>query len=167
MPSPGFVCATNPNFYYVGDCGPSCARSMGTSERSGMLGSGSRRRPTGRSSRRHSASGSRSSAGHRASRSTLAQRSSPCSRRRSTCVTATTPIGVDVNNASIILCIACPERLPSTDYPAPTEVEARRSLPDLRTRTIILGGDAQTDTWGRVRSAHGRAANRLPATSSR
>lgn len=58
--------------------------------------------------------------------------------------------GVDVNNASIVLRIAYPERLPSTDYPAPTGVEARRSLPDLPTRTIILGGDAQTDAWGRV-----------------
>jgi beta-lactamase superfamily II metal-dependent hydrolase len=58
--------------------------------------------------------------------------------------------GVDVNNASIVLRIAYPERPPSTDYPAPAEVAARRALPDLPTRTIILGADAQTDAWGRV-----------------
>ena len=58
--------------------------------------------------------------------------------------------GVDVNNASIVLRVAYPERPPSTDFPAPAGVAARRSLPDLPTRTIILGGDAQTDAWGRV-----------------
>lgn len=58
--------------------------------------------------------------------------------------------GVDVNNASIVLRIAYPEQPPSTDYPSPSGVEARRALAKLPTRTIILGGDAQTDAWGRV-----------------
>lgn len=58
--------------------------------------------------------------------------------------------GVDVNNASIVLRVAYPERPPSTDYPAPSGVTARKSQPELPTRVMILGGDAQTDAWGRV-----------------
>lgn len=58
--------------------------------------------------------------------------------------------GVDVNNASIVLRVSYPERAPSTDYPRPSGVAARLALPRLPTRTVILGGDAQTDAWGRV-----------------
>lgn len=55
--------------------------------------------------------------------------------------------GIDVNNASIIL------RL---DYPARSFVDdtlARPGdtpAPDLKTRSVILGGDAQTDAWSKV-----------------
>ncbi|MBI2767355.1 MAG: hypothetical protein HYX53_15780 [Chloroflexi bacterium] len=55
--------------------------------------------------------------------------------------------GIDVNNASIVL------RL---DYPAPSFVEdvlAREGdaqAPEPKTRSVILGGDAQTDAWSRV-----------------
>lgn len=55
--------------------------------------------------------------------------------------------GVDPNNASIVLRLEYPYQAPSTEFPAaaaggPTEPP--------RTRSIILGGDAQTDAWSRV-----------------
>ncbi|MBA4169633.1 MAG: MBL fold metallo-hydrolase [Chloroflexi bacterium] len=55
--------------------------------------------------------------------------------------------GVDVNNSSIVLRISYPARRPSEDYPAKVG-----QLPDPppKGRTIILGGDAQTDAWGQV-----------------
>ena len=55
--------------------------------------------------------------------------------------------GIDVNNASIVL------RL---DYPSRSFVDdtlARAGdtpTPDLKTRSVILGGDAQTDAWSKV-----------------
>ena len=55
--------------------------------------------------------------------------------------------GVDVNNASIVLRIVYPTRPPSTDYPSTTGTPSPPSQPS---RTMILGGDAQTDAWGRV-----------------
>jgi beta-lactamase superfamily II metal-dependent hydrolase len=58
--------------------------------------------------------------------------------------------GVDANNASIVLRIAYPERPPNEDYPAEDEAEASLAAPSPPTRTLILGGDAQTDAWGRV-----------------
>jgi beta-lactamase superfamily II metal-dependent hydrolase len=56
--------------------------------------------------------------------------------------------GVDPNNASIVLRLEYPLLPPSSDYP-----EDGNGVPDddePRTRSIILGGDAQTDAWSRV-----------------
>jgi beta-lactamase superfamily II metal-dependent hydrolase len=55
--------------------------------------------------------------------------------------------GVDVNNASIVLRIVYPTHPPSADYP---ETSAAAKPPASKSRTMILGGDAQTDAWGRV-----------------
>lgn len=57
--------------------------------------------------------------------------------------------GVDPNNASIVLRLAYPEHPPSTGYPSPSDPTPGPDEP-LPTRTIILGGDAQTDAWGHV-----------------
>jgi beta-lactamase superfamily II metal-dependent hydrolase len=55
--------------------------------------------------------------------------------------------GVDVNNASIVLRVTYPVRPPSEDYPSsPADPQA----PIPKNRTMILGGDAQTDAWGQV-----------------
>ena len=58
--------------------------------------------------------------------------------------------GIDANNASIVLRVVYPDSPPSADYPQPSDGQARRTSPPARTRTVILGGDAQTDAWGRV-----------------
>jgi beta-lactamase superfamily II metal-dependent hydrolase len=59
--------------------------------------------------------------------------------------------GVDVNNASIVLRLTYPVALPSTDYPATTGDAAGQPPPPApASRTVILGGDAQTDAWGNV-----------------
>lgn len=55
--------------------------------------------------------------------------------------------GVDINNASIVLRIAYPVPEPAEDYPG-RDSEAPERL-DPR-RTVILGGDAQTDAWSSV-----------------
>jgi len=55
--------------------------------------------------------------------------------------------GVDVNNASIVLRVLYPTHPPSEDYP---ETSGSAAPPAKKSRTIILGGDAQTDAWGRV-----------------
>lgn len=55
--------------------------------------------------------------------------------------------GVDVNNASIVLKITYPVRPPSEEYP---KTEGQKPSGSLPSRTIILGGDAQTDAWGQV-----------------
>jgi beta-lactamase superfamily II metal-dependent hydrolase len=58
--------------------------------------------------------------------------------------------GVDINNASIVLRLAYPVPSPKLDYPArerigPSPLDGRE-----RQRTVILGGDAQTDAWSGV-----------------
>lgn len=55
--------------------------------------------------------------------------------------------GVDVNNASIAIRVTYPVLPPSEDYPA-NSTSARAERP--RSRTMVLGGDAQTDAWGQV-----------------
>lgn len=55
--------------------------------------------------------------------------------------------GVDVNNASIVLRVTYPVRPPSADYPSSAN-EPQAARP--KSRTVILGGDAQTDAWGQV-----------------
>lgn len=82
--------------------------------------------------------------------------------------------GVDANNASIVLRVAYPENPPSTDYPKPSDVEKRKSTKALLTRTLILGGDAQTDAWGRVmdefphfRNDEGNWARQISARTGR
>jgi len=55
--------------------------------------------------------------------------------------------GVDVNNASIVIRVTYPVRPPSADYPS-TVAETQVAVP--RSRTMILGGDAQTDAWSQV-----------------
>lgn len=60
--------------------------------------------------------------------------------------------GVDVNNASIVLRLEYPITPVRLDYPRVDEdddVIPETPLPT-RTRSIILGGDAQTDAWSRV-----------------
>jgi beta-lactamase superfamily II metal-dependent hydrolase len=54
--------------------------------------------------------------------------------------------GVDVNNASIVLRLVYPTHAPSADYPVSGQAPATSQ----KSRTMILGGDAQTDAWGRV-----------------
>jgi beta-lactamase superfamily II metal-dependent hydrolase len=56
--------------------------------------------------------------------------------------------GVDANNASIVLRIEYPHHPPSDEYP--TELPSAPAASEPRTRSIILGGDAQTDAWSRV-----------------
>jgi beta-lactamase superfamily II metal-dependent hydrolase len=60
--------------------------------------------------------------------------------------------GVDVNNASVVLRVSYPERPPSTDYPSTATTTGGNAAgrDDATTRAMILGGDAQTDAWGRV-----------------
>lgn len=55
--------------------------------------------------------------------------------------------GVDVNNASIVVRIRYPVRPPSMDYPT---ANSSPSTVTTSSRTMILGGDAQTDAWGQV-----------------
>jgi hypothetical protein len=57
--------------------------------------------------------------------------------------------GVDINNASIVLRIAYPVPEPSLDYPGRDSDVPSRDEADRR-RTVILGGDAQTDAWSSV-----------------
>lgn len=57
--------------------------------------------------------------------------------------------GVDINNASIVLRIAYPVPEPSLDYPGRDSEVPSRDEADRR-RTVILGGDAQTDAWSSV-----------------
>jgi beta-lactamase superfamily II metal-dependent hydrolase len=57
--------------------------------------------------------------------------------------------GVDVNNASIVLRLTYPERPPSADYPRETPL-AGGGPAEPPTRSILLGGDAQSDAWGTV-----------------
>jgi len=58
--------------------------------------------------------------------------------------------GVDLNNASIVMKLTYPAPRPSLDYPKTDEPvpAAPPALP--RHRTVIFGGDAQTDAWGRI-----------------
>lgn len=56
--------------------------------------------------------------------------------------------GVDPNNASIVLRLEYPVTSPSQSYPAGES--AALAAQEARSRTIILGGDAQTDAWSRV-----------------
>jgi beta-lactamase superfamily II metal-dependent hydrolase len=55
--------------------------------------------------------------------------------------------GIDLNNASIVLKITYPVRPPGDEYPKGEDQKPPGALPS---RTIILGGDAQTDAWGQV-----------------
>ena len=55
--------------------------------------------------------------------------------------------GVDVNNASIVARVRYPVPAPSVQYPGSKSPAAGKPV---TTRTIILGGDAQTDAWGQV-----------------
>ena len=55
--------------------------------------------------------------------------------------------GVDVNNASVVLRLTYPIASPSADYPT-SAGQAAATAP--KARTLILGGDAQTDAWGQV-----------------
>jgi beta-lactamase superfamily II metal-dependent hydrolase len=55
--------------------------------------------------------------------------------------------GVDVNNASIVLRITYPVATPAADYPASPGSGGAGTT---RSRTLILGADAQTDAWGQV-----------------
>jgi beta-lactamase superfamily II metal-dependent hydrolase len=55
--------------------------------------------------------------------------------------------GVDVNNASMIIRIVYPVEAPSSEYP---KTEGGKPPPAKPARTLILGGDAQTDAWGQV-----------------
>ena len=57
--------------------------------------------------------------------------------------------GVDLNNASIVIRLAYPAPRPSLDYPKASESEVAPPPPP-KHRTVIFGGDAQTDAWGRV-----------------
>lgn len=56
--------------------------------------------------------------------------------------------GVDPNNASIVLRLEYPQRPPKSDYPA--DADGGDAAAEPPTRSIILGGDAQTDAWSRV-----------------
>jgi beta-lactamase superfamily II metal-dependent hydrolase len=58
--------------------------------------------------------------------------------------------GVDLNNASIVTKIAYPAPRPSLDYPKAGEPPPAAPLAAPKYRTVIFGGDAQTDAWGRV-----------------
>ncbi len=58
--------------------------------------------------------------------------------------------GVDPNNASIVLRLEYPYQVPSADFPAAAAGAAGAADEPPRTRSIILGGDAQTDAWSRV-----------------
>ncbi len=55
--------------------------------------------------------------------------------------------GIDVNNASIVLRIDYPSRSFVDDTLART---GDTPAADLKTRSVILGGDAQTDAWSKV-----------------
>ena len=55
--------------------------------------------------------------------------------------------GVDVNNASIVIRVTYPVLAPSTQYPA---VAGGPAATNPKSRTLILGGDAQTDAWSQV-----------------
>ena len=56
--------------------------------------------------------------------------------------------GVDPNNASIVLRLEYPQRPPKSDFPA--DADGGDATAEPPTRSIILGGDAQTDAWSRV-----------------
>jgi hypothetical protein len=59
--------------------------------------------------------------------------------------------GVDVNNASIVLRLEYPVNAPALEYPRTVDGDPVAPPPEERdTRSIILGGDAQTDAWSRV-----------------
>jgi beta-lactamase superfamily II metal-dependent hydrolase len=60
--------------------------------------------------------------------------------------------GVDVNNASIVLRLEYPITPVALDYPRVDDDDhiVPEAPPATRTRSIILGGDAQTDAWSRV-----------------
>lgn len=58
--------------------------------------------------------------------------------------------GIDLNNASIVAKLAYPAARPSLDYPKTDEPVAAAPPAAPKGRTVILGGDAQTDAWGTV-----------------
>lgn len=57
--------------------------------------------------------------------------------------------GIAINNASVVLRLQYPVPPVNLDYPKTANFPA---LPATPTRTMILGGDAQTDAWGAVMS---------------
>jgi beta-lactamase superfamily II metal-dependent hydrolase len=58
--------------------------------------------------------------------------------------------GVDVNNASVVLKVEYPSQPPISDVRLPGTPSPGPEAPAPRTRTAILGGDAQTDAWSKV-----------------
>ncbi len=57
--------------------------------------------------------------------------------------------GIDANNASIVLKIEYPSQAPLADVRLP-DAPPPDDAPIPKSRTVILGGDAQTDAWSRV-----------------
>lgn len=60
--------------------------------------------------------------------------------------------GVDVNNASVVIRLEYPVTPGPLAYPKTDEDQdpVPEAIPATRTRSMILGGDAQTDAWSRV-----------------
>jgi hypothetical protein len=60
--------------------------------------------------------------------------------------------GVDVNNASVVLRLEYPILPTPLEYPKTDDQDRPipEPAPTLRTRSVILGGDVQTDAWSRV-----------------
>lgn len=60
--------------------------------------------------------------------------------------------GVDVNNASVIVRLEYPIIPTRLEYPNTDDKQKPipEPIPATRTRSVILGGDAQTDAWSRV-----------------
>lgn len=57
--------------------------------------------------------------------------------------------GVDLNNASIVIRLTYPAPKPSADYPKANDPPpAGDAAPT--SKTVVFGGDAQTDAWGQV-----------------